>query len=148
MNLSPVRTRTRRSTGVERPVGTVPRYIPGSGSAPIAMFSTLPSAICATSKTPESFTGWPAEFGRRTSYESPHPRDTGACVSSARYGPPDCLGIAFGVAASVDGALVGCGDVTEGFGVGRIVALNRERSLLALSSVPALAGPPGSSDGA
>src|SRR5262245_7730580 len=66
MDFSPARTRTRRSTGVERPVGTVPRYIPRSGRAPIAMFSTLPSAICATSKTPKSSTGWPVEFKRRT----------------------------------------------------------------------------------
>ena len=66
MDLPPVVTRTPRSTGVERVVGTVPRYIPGSARAPIATFSTVPSLIRATSRTVASTMGFPSGSETRT----------------------------------------------------------------------------------
>src|SRR5262245_63644200 len=68
-------------------------------------------------------------------------------MSSARYEPPDCVVVSSGVDALPDGAVVGGWDI-EDFGAGRIVSLNRRRSLLALSAVPAFAVAPVSSDGA
>lgn len=63
---SPTPARIRRSTGVERLVGTVPRYVPASGRAPIGMFTTVPSAMRAMSKTLPTTIGWPAGSKRRT----------------------------------------------------------------------------------
>src|SRR5213593_1118668 len=70
------------------------------------MFSTVPSSICATSRTSAPAMGWPAGSKSRRAYDSPHPSDTGWRTSSTRGEPANRGGVAFGVAASVGGALV------------------------------------------
>src|SRR5207245_6879979 len=68
--------------------------------------------------------GLPAGSKRRTVYEAPHPRDSGPRTSSARCEPTSCGGVAFGVAASGDGALATWLDGSGALGLGRAVALS------------------------
>src|SRR4029453_13907301 len=104
------------------------------------MFSTVPSAMCATSKTAATTNGRPAESKRRTAYESPHPRATAWRTSSACELPNG--GVAFGVAASGDGALATWLDGAGALGLGRAVALSLGRPPLAPWVVPAFGGAP------
>src|SRR3989442_4053922 len=95
----------------------------------MGIFSTVPSAFCATSTTAAPAMGRPAGSRSRTAYDSPHPSDTGSRTSSTRGEPSKRGGVAFGVAASGGGALATCLDGAGARGLGRTVALGLARPL-------------------